>query len=302
MVAHLSIVMPVLNRVGFVRRAIDSVVNQQIAGIEILVVDGGSTDGTQEVSASMPNVRVLDAPKSSIYEALNIGIKAAQAPIIGHLNSDDRIPPGALNAVLSAAAADPSAAMVRGRAAFVALRSDGTMLPLPEYTNNVSRRLSIGAVTFGVPALNCCFVRAETYRALGLYDESLRIAADREWILRAVLAQAPIRHIDEVVYEYLIHQASLTLHASKAEAEYAREHLRIAERYIARLSDAENLYILREWHAQEMVRLLLRGKLTDGLGQEICHAFRTSPSWPIRSVAPVMRVMIRRLKSRGRFE
>src|SRR5262249_43949013 len=102
-----SIIIPVLNRADHIGRAIASVTDQGVEDLEIIVVDGGSTDGTQAAAASLRHVVLIDAPNSSMYEALNIGIKRAGGPLISHLNSDDRLLPGSLHAMLEAAMFNP---------------------------------------------------------------------------------------------------------------------------------------------------------------------------------------------------
>ena len=215
-----------------VRRAIASVLRQDVGGIEIIAVDGGSIDGTQEVIRSYADVRLLHAPKSTIYEALNIAIKAARAPVIGHLNSDDRILPGALRQVI--AAQKRGVDIVRGRATFTVHGSGATPQVMRVYGDRVVRRLEPGALLFQVPAINACFITASAYRRIGPYEEQFLIAADREWLLRAVLSGVSVLTIDFPVYEYLIHPNSTTISTARAnEVEIAREHLLIAERYLA---------------------------------------------------------------------
>lgn len=294
-----SIVVPVLNGAIYIRRAIESALDQEISELEILVVDGGSTDGTQAIASALPKVRVIDAPDSSIYQALNIGIRSSRGSIIGHLNSDDRLPAGALTAVGAAATADPGAALIRGRASFVVMDDAGQAHHVPVFESRVARQLDVWGVTFGVPAVNACFVRAATYQSTGLYDETLRIAADREWLLRVVTARLAIHYVERPVYEYLVHRGSLTIGASshEVEADYAREHLAIVARYFAAARGAPERGILRAWHAQEMVRLLVRGGAGQAPAGEICRAFRVSPWWPIRALRPVARAALRRWRS-----
>ena len=302
MAVALSVIIPVLNRAGHIGRAIASVTSQTVGNLEIIVVDGGSTDGTQEVAASLPQVRLIDAPGTSIYEALNIGIKNASGPIINHLNSDDRLLPDSLSVVLKAADSHPAAAVVRGCAAYATPDRQAAHAAPTDYCHH-QQTLDIREVTLGWPAINSCFIRAQTYRTVGLYDESLRIAADREWLLRALLAGVSFHFVDQPVYEYLLHDQSMTMGSkSPAEARYAREHLAIAARYLARPPDAKTARILRTWHAKEMVRLLLRTRTTDGLRADISRAFKLSPLWPVLSVAPLLQVVRRRLRWRVSIE
>jgi glycosyltransferase involved in cell wall biosynthesis len=292
----ISVIIPVLNRADYVGRAVASAADQGAQDLEIIVVDGGSTDGTQQVAASLPHVRLIDAPKSSIYEALNIGIRQAQGSLISHLNSDDRLLPGSLSTMLGAAISHPSAAIIRGVATYLERGSGAARLSQEAYHAS-QRRLNVRDVTLGWPAINSCFIRAETYRTVGLYDESLRIAADREWLLRAVLAGESFHFLDQPVYEYLLHEQSMTMRSgSPLEPRYAREHLAIAARYLAITTDPEARRTLRAWHAREMVRLLARSPSTIVLGDEIRQAFSLSPLWPILSLPPLLQAIARHLR------
>jgi len=304
MTIEISIVMPVLNRAALIGRSIASVLDQKAEGVEIVVVDGGSTDSTRDIAREFADVRLIEAPKSSIWEAVNIGIRHAKGSLIGHLNSDDRLLPASLDNIREAATAAPAAAIIRGRARYVAANGVGGFRPIPVFDANVAESLDLRAVTGGPTAINACFVRAETYHRLGGYDESLQIAADREWLFRAVLADTVVRQVDQPVYEYLVHDSSLTTrHALPDEKVYVRyihEHLSIGESYLRKTS-GRNRHVLRAWHAQEAVRLISRGWNTPGFAKQIARAFKVSPAWPLWSVGPLANVAIRRLRRRGSF-
>ena len=76
-----SVIIPVLNRATMIGTALDSVRAQSTGDVEILVVDGGSSDGTQDVVASRSDARLIAAPGSTLYAALNIGVAAASASL-----------------------------------------------------------------------------------------------------------------------------------------------------------------------------------------------------------------------------
>jgi glycosyltransferase involved in cell wall biosynthesis len=78
-----SIVLPTLNERGFIRDCLDSLLAQDHPVHELLVVDGGSTDGTREIAAAFgPPVRVVDNPRVTAAAAMNVGIAASTGELI----------------------------------------------------------------------------------------------------------------------------------------------------------------------------------------------------------------------------
>lgn len=75
------------------RRCMESVVAQKDVGVEYILVDGGSTDGTKEMIVAFAEVREnvlwLSEPDRGIYDAMNKGLKMAKGRYITFLNSDD---------------------------------------------------------------------------------------------------------------------------------------------------------------------------------------------------------------------
>lgn len=82
--ADVSIVLPTLNERAFIRDCLDSLLAQDHDGIvEILVVDGGSTDGTRAIVEAMgPPVRLVDNPRVTAAAAMNVGIAEAKGEIV----------------------------------------------------------------------------------------------------------------------------------------------------------------------------------------------------------------------------
>jgi glycosyltransferase involved in cell wall biosynthesis len=86
-----SIITVVYNGVAHIGHAIKSVLDQDYANIEYIVVDGGSVDGTRQVIAQYePQIaKVILEADNGVYDAMNKGIKAATGDVIGILNADD---------------------------------------------------------------------------------------------------------------------------------------------------------------------------------------------------------------------
>jgi glycosyltransferase involved in cell wall biosynthesis len=85
-----SVIIPVYNRAGFLREAIDSVLNQTWGDFEIIVVDDGSTDGTGEVAKSYGDrIRYFHKKNEGPSKARNHGASRGRGRYLGFLDSDD---------------------------------------------------------------------------------------------------------------------------------------------------------------------------------------------------------------------
>lgn len=88
-----SVVMPVHNAAATVARAVASIQGQTLTDWELLAVDDGSTDASQEIlfalAANDPRIRVLNIARSGIVGALNAGLAAAASPLVARMDADD---------------------------------------------------------------------------------------------------------------------------------------------------------------------------------------------------------------------
>ena len=86
----ISVIITTYNRAGLITKAIESVLNQNSAADEIIVVDDGSTDGTDGIiQDKFPQIQYLYQDNQGISAARNLGIKQAANPWIAILDSDD---------------------------------------------------------------------------------------------------------------------------------------------------------------------------------------------------------------------
>ncbi len=99
----ISVILPVHNRADVLSRAIQSVLDQDLRDFELIVVDDGSSDESVTVAGSFADqrIRTVQLPSNRGGNvARNAGIRAAQAPLIGFLDSDDRYLPNKLSFVV----------------------------------------------------------------------------------------------------------------------------------------------------------------------------------------------------------
>ena len=107
--------MPCRNAGQYLQAAVQSVLNQPEC-LELLVADGGSTDGSlqvlEDLAAADPRLRIVSKSDRGPADALNKAFRAARGTLIGWLNADDLMPPGALARAVSALNAHPEWLMV----------------------------------------------------------------------------------------------------------------------------------------------------------------------------------------------
>jgi glycosyltransferase involved in cell wall biosynthesis len=289
----IAVVIPALNAASHLRTALSSLAAQD-ADFEAVLVDGGSRDETMAIAASA-GVRAISAPGTSIYEAHNRGFAETRAPAIVLLNADDVLLPGALAAWRDALAAEPTADIVRGRATFAEIDSAGVAGPVAGADERAAGPLDTDLLLRGPCAINSLCIRRAVIDRIGAFDTAYRLAADREWMLRAWIAEVPLLEIDRPVYRYLMHDGSSTIdRARKNFALVRRENIAIAQRYMsgdaARRASAETLRAVRQWHAAETTMLAahqLRSSELGGVFDTTRRAFRTAPLWPLRGAREV---------------
>lgn len=176
-----SIIIATLNAEKTIRRCLASLVKQRCKDFEIRIVDGKSTDTTLQRIAefSALPLHVTSEPDKGLYDALNKGIRAAQGRWINILGADDALLPHALTAVHNAAARETADI----HAGYARIVGDGPAKTLR--ADVCDCRTLVGNVPF---CHNAMFASREAYDAVGLYDLSYRVAADAQWMHRAVRA------------------------------------------------------------------------------------------------------------------
>lgn len=104
----ISVIMPVFNAERFVAEAVRSVLQQDHADLELLVVDNNCTDRTMEVVRSFtdPRLRILHQPEQGVSAARNMALEHMRGAFFCFLDPDDTMPQGSLSARLSVLKAD----------------------------------------------------------------------------------------------------------------------------------------------------------------------------------------------------
>lgn len=114
---EVSIVIPVFNRLAFTRQCLDRLYRHTAGSYEVIVVDNGSTDGTEafcrDLLARRPGLRYHRNPENLGFgPACNVGARLARGPDLLFLNNDTMVTPGWLAAMLETLRADPRVGIV----------------------------------------------------------------------------------------------------------------------------------------------------------------------------------------------
>jgi glycosyltransferase involved in cell wall biosynthesis len=226
MALRFSIVIPTLDRRQMLREALASVRAQELCDTEVIVVDGGSTDGTIEEIRKQPDIRLVAGPDRGVYDAFNKGIACASGDIVGILNSDDWYEPGAFAAV--AGAFTPQMQSVCGTSLVVA---DGRVLTA--FDDETAKSLSSPRITLiGSCSPNARFFRREAMMRVGPFSLDYKFVSDRDWLTRWYETGLSTATIPNVVYRYRQHPDSLTFDAGRRSEYSIREELvRLARRW-----------------------------------------------------------------------
>jgi rSAM/selenodomain-associated transferase 2 len=155
-----SIVVPVLNEAGGIAAALSDLAPFRQRGCEVIVVDGGSSDGTVRLAAPLAD-RVIAAPRGRASQ-MNAGAAAARGDVLVFLHADTRLPEDADRIVESGLA---RSGRVWGRFD-VGIESAHPLLPLVAFTMNLRSRLT--GIATGDQAM---FVRTDAFRRAGGFPD-----------------------------------------------------------------------------------------------------------------------------------
>ena len=175
-----SIVTPSFNQSAFLEETIRSVLEQDYTNIEYIIIDGGSTDGSQEIIQKYADRLAywVSEKDRGQTDALNKGFAAAHGSILAWLNSDDTYNPGAVSEAVSYLAAHPETGMVYADLDFID-EHNRVVGRFPAAQTDL-RRLRRGYVHIPQPA---SFFRAEHWHRVGPLDPGFYFAMDYDlWV------------------------------------------------------------------------------------------------------------------------
>ena len=199
-----SIVTPSLNQAAYIEDALASVANQGYPGLEHVVADGGSTDGTLEILQGASGVTWESEPDAGQADAVNKGFQKATGEILGWLNADDFYEPGAVHAAADFLARNPDVDVVYGDCLYLYQQTGREELRLVR-----SRQFDLDFLLNG----GCYIHQPATFlRRIALadqrLDEKLRYAMDYDLWVRLARGGRRFAYLPTVLATFRITDAS----------------------------------------------------------------------------------------------
>lgn len=219
----ITVVTPSYNQAPFLEETIKSVLDQDYPDLEYIIVDGGSTDGSEEIIRKYAGQLAwwVSEKDRGQTDAINKGFARATGDVLAWLNSDDTYLPGALNAAAKVLSAHPEAGLVYGDANYI--DEAGRVIGRFPAAQTDYARLRRGYVH--VPQQSA-FFRAELWRKVGPLDPSFYFAMDYDlWVRLA--REAPVIYTPKLWANFRLHASAKTISADdRCWPEMLRVHYR----------------------------------------------------------------------------
>ena len=228
-----SVVMPSFQQAAFLNQAVESVLSQEGVEVELLVLDAGSTDGSRELLQKLQRSHgdrlcLVFEPDMGQADAVNRGIDRARGQILGWLNSDDYLLPGALNRVVETMGIGEAPAWLYGRAMIVDEKARPTAKGIEGYKRWRGRRFSyFKLLTENFIPQMATFWNRQMWSRVGGLNTELDLDMDYDlWLRFARIAPPTVLPVDLAAFR--VHSGAKgtrrTVEQLRAARETARRH------------------------------------------------------------------------------
>jgi len=207
-IPKVSVVIPTYDRIETLPRSLDSVINQTFSDWELIVVDDGSTDGTDEmILRDYPAVRLHRQENSGVSAARNAGVALTSGEWIAFLDSDDAWLPEKLERQLSALANEPELRLSHTDEIWI---RNGKRVNQPKEYAKSGGGIYLRCLPLCCICPSSVLLRRDLFDEIGGFDEILPVCEDYDLWLR-ITAREPVHYLDEaLVRKYGGHEDQLS--------------------------------------------------------------------------------------------
>ena len=212
-----SVITATLNASKYLREALNSILNQTYQNIEVLIIDGGSTDDTKEIANLFPKVSFVTQNGKGLFDAWNQGIRMCTGEFIAILDSDDIWNPTTLSDHVNALLSDSSKLGSVGQVKFFLQKKQ---TPPPEFKLSLLEKSHLAYMP------GCFMGRKEIFNRIGYYETEWEIASDIIWFGQVKDLKDEIYILDRVVLNKRVHKNNISYNSVEEDI-YGRELLKL---------------------------------------------------------------------------
>lgn len=210
-----SVIVPVLDAERFLGDALASIEAQTYAPLEIIVVDGPSTDGTERIARSFPRVRYFRQSGKGMWNAVNDALEAARGEFVAMISSDDLWMPDKVRLQVDYLRDHPASGYVLGLTKFILIEGE---------TPPRAFRPELFQGEHAAILLEVLLARKSLFDRVGKFDETLFVISDVDWFARLANLHDPGGTVPQVLLHKRIHANNLSSAVSSGKT-YQREML-----------------------------------------------------------------------------
>ena len=205
---RVSIIIPVYNGEAFIKDAVESVLNQTFRDFELIVVNDGSEDNTEDVLLPYTrSIRYIKMENRGVSAARNMGIRRSKGEFVAFLDQDDAFHPRKLEVTVSYLDAHPDMAMVY--TPIDRIDSEGTMLQrkrLKGHSGDIFPRLFLKS--FIAPSMAVC--RKKIFSEIGMFSETLSSEGEDYDLFLRIASRFKVGYVNEPLVIYRLHPGNVS--------------------------------------------------------------------------------------------
>jgi glycosyltransferase involved in cell wall biosynthesis len=239
---RISIIMPSFNQARFIEESIQSILAQDYPYLEFMILDGGSSDGSQEIIEYHSDRLAYwhSRPDKGQPDALMQGFKRATGDLLGWMNSDDILLPRALQSIAQAYNLNPDCGLFGGN--FVLIDRNSRIIRCKRYPAQAAKFARHGLCFVCQPG---SFFKRQDYEAVGGLDPSLHYTMDADLYIHMLTNGTQYAYVNTWLSGFRMHALSKTV--IETERMY-QEYQMVQRRYwLNRRSNLAWRYYYRAW-------------------------------------------------------
>ncbi|QLK63061.1 glycosyltransferase [Enterobacteriaceae bacterium Kacie_13] len=276
---RLSAIIPLYNAGEMFRNFMDSLIAQTLSSLEIIIVNDGSTDGSDQVAREYaekyPHITVISQPNGGVSRARNAGLNIAKGRYVTFPDADDILNPQMYQTLIDMCEQDDlDVAQCNGERYFVGSEKVKPIIPADRLTSTavmdgatwlktaLATNRYLHVVWLGVYRL-ALIKKHQLYFEPGLHHQ------DIPWTTEVMFNAQRVRYTQKILYRYYIHGQSISnqKRTGMKNVEYQRHYLKIAKM----LDELNQRYKSKIKIYAEFPRQVTREALT------VCHSVRREP-------------------------